>query len=108
MDRVKVGFALLIACFSAACSGGSSEDERMPIGLPPPQEEYCVGIGGTATPDGACLLPDGTRCDQQLFFHAECGQTSSYCNQHGGQVVNEVADMGTFTTSYAVCTFPDG
>jgi putative hemolysin len=55
------------------------------------------------------IFPDNTTCDEWAFFLGKCGQKWSYCEQHGGKIVNrEGLDDRYLCSSFAVCVFPDG
>jgi putative hemolysin len=105
MTAMKVGLALIVATTLFACSG---DDERMPIGVPPVWVDYCQKLGYEVTQDGACRFPDATACEIVSFFRGECGQSHSYCSQHGGTLTTEVVDMGDFTATSAICSMPGG
>lgn len=109
----------LSACGGDDVSGGpaasgnvASEDERQPIGVPPPAYDYCSDLGYqvvTETEDGDtvshCVFPDGSRCPLVAFYEGQCGQAFSYCEQHGGTVDNVEEDTGAgWTASFARCT----
>jgi putative hemolysin len=111
--------AFAVAIFLSACGGeapipgsnlgsspGSSpsvsEDERGSVGLPPGAPMYCAKLGFSLV-DGQCVFPDGTACNAWAFYRGECGQSHSYCNQHGGTVSSKTKVTGTLTTADAVC-----
>ncbi|MEO6953439.1 MAG: hypothetical protein ABI321_16680 [Polyangia bacterium] len=93
----------MLALVLASCS----DDERMPIGVPPDAERYCQTLGYILT-DAGCTFPDGTSCNAYQFFNGVCGPSHTYCELHGGVISTESADMGTFTSLYAVCTTASG
>lgn len=106
--------ALAVACTDSSEGGNPvnepkplTEDERGSVGPANPAAVYCVKLGYKAEAE-QCIFPDGTSCEQWSFWRAQCGQSFSYCNRQGGQVRNEEADAGGFTTSSAVCTLKDG
>jgi len=58
---------------------------------------------------GIVKFPDNTTCDEWAFFSGKCGHKWSYCEQHGGKIVNrEGLDDRYLCSSFAVCVFPDG
>jgi putative hemolysin len=125
--RTAYPLVLLLSCVTAAigavaCSSDSSdgeggnpvnepkpltEDERGSVGPANPASVYCAKLGYKAEGE-KCIFPDGTSCEQWAFWRAQCGNGFSYCNRQGGEVKNEEADSGGFTTSSAVCTLKDG
>jgi putative hemolysin len=97
--------AVVVGGLLVACGGGhpsADEDERGSVGVPPTAPEYCTRLGFTMA-GSQCTFPDGTSCEQWAFWRGECGQSHSYCNQHGGSVSSKAEDMGTWTAIYAVC-----
>jgi putative hemolysin len=104
-----------VACTDDSSEGGNpviepkplTEDERGSVGPANPASVYCAKLGYKAEGE-QCIFPDGTSCEQWAFWRAQCGQSFSYCNRQGGQVKNEEADAGGFTTNSAVCTLKDG
>lgn len=52
-----------------------------------------------------CIFPDGSECDEWLFFRGICGKDFSYCATKGCQTENFV-DTLTHTT-YAICVCKD-
>lgn len=72
-------------------------------GMANPAAVYCAALGYTDV-NGDCKFPDGTQCEEWAFFRGECGQAHSFCNRHGGTVANRT----DATTTYAVCTLPNG
>jgi putative hemolysin len=93
-----------ICCLPNACQPLPSFDGD--AGMADPAAAYCTGLGyrwaavdmdGTA---GVCILPDGTQCEEWSFYLGKCGQSYSFCNQHGGTIsTNAVGGR---------CTLPDG
>jgi putative hemolysin len=106
MRSLLTRLALLSGLTLAACSAGG-EDERMPLGNPPPPYQYCVGVGFTIA-GSDCVFADGSQCDVWQFFYGECGHANSYCERHGGTVMSTMVDMGTWTGIYAMCSMPGG
>lgn len=102
------GIALATGCaLLLTAAVGCSEDERMPIGVPPPAARYCDGLHYTLR-DDRCVFPDGTSCEEWAFYFGTCGQAHSACNLHGGMISSVTADLGTSTAVYALCTTPSG
>lgn len=110
-SRSRHATALAFACLVSglpACGDGAgsspsaSEDERGSVGVPPPAGEYCAKLGFTVA-ESDCKFPDGTSCEQWAFYRGQCGQSHSYCNQHGGAVSSKTEDMGSWTAVYGVC-----
>jgi putative hemolysin len=102
---MEEAFALTGKCVDAA------EDACKPLpavaGGANPAAAYCQAMG-YAIEGEQCVLPDGAECEQWAFYRGECGQTHSFCNQHGGTVSSVMKDMGTWTAVVAVCTLPNG
>ena len=98
--------ALLVACGGSVGSPSpgpqASEDERGSVGVPPGIAQYCLTLGFVLA-EGQCKFPDGTTCEETAFYRGQCGQSHSYCNQHGGTVSSNTEDAGTFTAIVAVC-----
>src|SRR5579862_4968915 len=108
LARFSLCASLLVACGGsgspASAPGNVADgDERGSIGVPNPAAAYCTGAGFTDV-DEQCQFPDGTSCPEFDFYYAKCGQSHSYCEQHGGTVVSQDYDAGTFTAVEALCT----
>ena len=91
------------ACGTTTKATNVAEDERGSVGVPPGAVGYCEGLGFTVNADSACVFPDGTSCEEWSFYRGTCGQSHSYCNQHGGSISSRIEDAGTWTAVYAVC-----
>jgi hypothetical protein len=57
---------------------------------------------------GVCNFPDGTSCEEWAFLDGKCGDSFSYCNNHGGRIKNTKETDGSAMFEYALCLFPDG
>lgn len=95
------------ASSSSSSSGGGpgDEDERGSVGPAHPAFKYCTDRGGQI--DNAkdlCVFPDGTACPPMRFWYGQCGQTHSYCEEHGGKLTSTERDMGGWTAIIPVCT----
>jgi putative hemolysin len=103
---VVVAATLVLACGVSSAPQGS-EDERGAVGVPDPATKYCEDLGyqsrTVSASETRCVFPDGTSCEEWAFYRAECGQTHSYCNVHGGNVRREERDAGSFTEDVAMC-----
>lgn len=85
-------------------------DGYVMAGVPNPAAVYCKDMGFQSrvvtAPDGAqhsvCVLPD-EECDAWDFLEGLCGQSHSYCAQHGYdlQVMHDGQDP--FSNPYAAC-----
>lgn len=52
-----------------------------------------------------CIFPDGSECDEWLFFKGICGAKYSYCAIRGCETENFVDSLAH--TSYAICLCKD-
>lgn len=64
------------------CGGAAEERQASPagVGLANPAAVYCEETGGRVRIEtgpegerGICVLPDGSECDEWLYFRGECG-----------------------------------
>jgi len=62
-----------------------------------------VSIADDGNQRRVCVFPDGTECDEWLFFRGVCGKEFSYCALKGCQTETE----STETSQYAVCVCTD-
>jgi putative hemolysin len=112
--------AMTIACSPSGDNAATTEQASTPragctplpapadgIGVANPASAYCSALGYTVA-DSRCAFSDGTSCDEWSFYEGLCGQARSFCARNGGRVANEVADMGGWTASVAICHLPDG
>jgi putative hemolysin len=76
-------------------------------GSPEPASKYCTDLGFELDLNGTCNFPDGTSCDAWEFYRGECGQSHSYCEQHGGRIETKIEDDGSAIYEYALCRFDD-
>jgi putative hemolysin len=76
-------------------------------GSPEPASKYCTDLGYEPDLNGTCNFPDGTSCDAWEFYRGECGQSHSYCEQHGGSIETKIEDDGSAIYEYAICRFDD-
>ena len=86
-------------------------------GIGNPAAAYCTAIMGysyeiVTEPDGsswgACLLPDGERCDQWEFYAGTCGEAQSYCARQGYTTQTRTDGQDPYVAEYAVCLGSDG
>lgn len=86
------------ACTPLSPSGGSAN----------PASAYCDELGYGQAPNGKCMLPNGVVCDEWAFYRGQCGQSSSFCEKHGGTLTNQTTAVGDSNQSYGLCTLPTG
>ena len=83
-------------------------------GVPNPAAVYCKDMGFDSevvtAPDGGqhsvCIFPDG-KCDAWDFLEGLCGQSHSYCAQHGWDLITKYDGQDPFSNPYAVCVDPE-
>ncbi len=112
-------FLLLIAC-SLFLTGSVLSVERAGVprlrAISDPAAVYCRDLGyesrlienedGSAM--GACVMPDGTICEEWAFLAGRCGQEFSYCAQQGYGIRTVSGGEGGFGEEYAVCVDAEG
>jgi putative hemolysin len=95
---------------AAACQGAATEQasEAPVVGLANPSAVYCEGLGYSTEnvirnggEDADCIFPDGSRCAAWDFLAGRCGQSFSYCEMQGYEILEGEGNIGT-------CQFPDG
>jgi putative hemolysin len=117
---ILLGFA-----FGAGGPGLRSSTNTTGAGVPNPAAEFCTSENTTryeirGAPDGsrfgACILPDGTVCDEWEYYRGNCTAAST-----PGQAITDSAEnfclsrgfmyqtqTGLNGTEYAFCIFPNG
>jgi putative hemolysin len=113
---VKSGIKLLfVIAFvllggAAACQGAATEQatEAPVVGMANPSAVYCEGLGYSTEnvirnggEDADCIFPDDSRCGAWDFLAGRCGQSFSYCEVQGYEILEGEGNVGT-------CQFPDG
>jgi putative hemolysin len=96
-------------------SPGSSTADCQKVNIPNPAAVYCTRLGyswkivetaqGQA---GVCIFPDGSSCDEWAFLTGKCGESFSYCAQHGLGIKTVSEGQDPFSQEYAVCTDSTG
>jgi putative hemolysin len=52
---------------------------------------------------GACIFPDGSRCNEWSFLQGKCGQGHSYCARHGYGSKTKTDGKNPLSREYSVC-----
>ena len=94
--------------FASSAQGiGSVTASR--IGTANPAAVYCREMGYAYRildedgQRGACMMPDGTRCDAWDFLQGECGQRYSFCAENGYDIRTLDDGLDPFSREYAAC-----
>ena len=79
-------------------------------GMANPAAVYCRELGyeyeiaDTAEgQSGACIFPDGSRCNEWSFLQGKCGQSRSYCARHGYGLITKTDGKNPLSREYSVC-----
>ena len=88
---------------ASTCSGNAP-------GMANPAAVYCRELGyeyeiaDTAEgQSGACIFPDGSRCNEWSFLQGKCGQGHSYCARQGYGSITKTDGKNPLSREYSVC-----
>jgi len=109
--RMKIGKKLLLVFFfmlllaASSCQGVSTEqatEAPLIIGMANPSAVYCEGLGySTETvirnggEDADCIFTDGSRCAAWDFLAGRCGQSFSFCETQGYDLLEGEGNIRT-------------
>jgi len=79
-------------------------------GMANPAAVYCRELGyeyeivdTVEGQSGACIFPDGSRCNEWRFLQGKCGQGHSYCARQGYGSVTKTDGKNPLSREYSVC-----